>query len=233
MNSRSPDRRFTPAPPDAVAAPSTRVKVRRDTKRRGRYDTDAIHQILDATPFCHLAYIVDEHPVVIPTLQVRIDDHLYLHASSGSRLGVHAGTPWPVSVSVTLYDGLVLARSGFHHSINYRSVVVIGDAILVSDPQVKLTALNATVDHVIAGRANEVRPPTARELEATAVARLPLTEASAKMRTGPPVDEPDDISLDIWAGVIPLRTAYGDPIPSPDLPDGIDVPDSVSGMMEA
>lgn len=231
MINRSPDRRFTPAPPDVVPAPSTRVKVRRDTKGRGRYDTDTIQQILDATPFCHLAYIVEDHPVVIPTLQVRIGDHLYLHASSGSRLGLHAGTPWPVSISVTLYDGLVLARSGFHHSINYRSVVVIGEATLVSDPEEKLAALNATVDHVVAGRSAEIRPPTARELEATAVARLPLAEASAKMRTGPPVDEPDDIERDIWAGVIPLRTAYGDPIPAPDLPEGIEVPDSVTRLV--
>lgn len=231
MSDRSPERRFTPPPADAVPSPSRRAQVRRDTKRRGRYDAETIHRILDATPFCHLAYVVDDHPVVIPTLQVRIGDAVYLHASSGSRLGLHADTPWPVSLNVTLYDGLVLARSGFHHSINYRSVVVIGDATLVTDVEEKLAALNATVDHVVPGRAAEIRPPTTRELEATAVARLPLTEASAKVRTGPPVDEPEDTDLAIWAGTVPLRIVYGPPVSAPDLADGIRLPDSLTRLL--
>ena len=214
-----------------MAAPSERVKVRRDTKHKGRYDRKTIEEILDATPFCHLAYVHDGHPVVIPTLQARVGDNLYLHASSGSRMGLEAGEPWPISVSVTLIDGLVVARSGFNHSVNYRSVVVIGDAVLVSDPDEKLQALDATVDQVLPGRSAEVRPSTARELQATAVARLSLTEASAKFRQGAPIDEPDDIGLPIWAGVIPMHTAYGEPVDAPDLPEGIEVPASVRRLL--
>ncbi|WP_370328116.1 pyridoxamine 5'-phosphate oxidase family protein [Euzebya sp.] len=229
--SRSAERTFSEPDPDRGHPASDRVKVRRDTKHRGRYDAATIHSILDATPFCHLAYVQDGRPVVIPTLQVRVDDVMYLHASTGSRLGLSAHEPWPVCVSVTLHDGLVLARSGFHHSVNYRSVVVMGDAVLVTDPAEKLQALDATVDHVVPGRAAEVRPPTARELEATAVARLPLAEASAKARTGGVNDEPEDLDLPIWAGVVPLSTAYGAPLPSPDLAEGIDVPPSVRALL--
>lgn len=125
-----------------------------------------------------------------------------------------------------------MARSGFNHSINYRSAVVLGEAVLVTDPVEKLMALDATVDHVAPGRAAEVRPPTTRELEATAVARLPLIESSVKVRSGPPVDEPDDVGLPIWAGVIPLTTTYGSAIPAPDLPPGVLVPASVRALVD-
>jgi hypothetical protein len=137
-----------------------------------------------------------------------------------------------VCLTVTLLDGLVLARSGFHHSVNYRSVVVMGDATLVHDEAEKRMALDAIVDHVVPGRAAEVRPPTARELEATAVARLPLAEASVKTRAGGPVDEPEDIGLPIWAGTIPLRTTHGDPVPSADLPAGIAPSAAVNALVE-
>ncbi len=232
MVQRSVDRQHRPVPDGRGEPSSNRVKVRRDTTYRGSYDRETINAILDATPFCHLAYVHDGHPVVIPTLQVRLEDDLYLHASSGSRIGLEAGTPWPISVSVTLLDGIVVARSGFHHSINYRSVVVLGDAALVTDPAEKLRALDATVDHVLPGRSAEVRPPTDRELIATAVARLPLAESSAKLRQGPPKDEPEDIGLPIWAGVVPMRTVFGPPEDSPDLPDGVPVPPSVDGLLE-
>lgn len=229
---RSADRSHRP-PPDGRGAPaSDRVRVRRDTKHRGRYDAAALHPILDATPFCHLGYVHDGHPVVIPTLQVRVGDVVYLHASSGSRIGLQAGEPWPVCLTVTLIEGLVMARSGFNHSINYRSAVVLGEAVLVTDPVEKMMALDATVDHVAPGRAAEVRPPTTRELEATAVARLPLIESSVKVRSGPPVDEPDDVGLPIWAGVIPLTTTYGSAIPAPDLPPGVLVPASVRALVD-
>lgn len=230
---RSAERRWTPADPDRAEPASARVRVRRDTKRRARYDAKAVHSILDATPFCHLAYVHDGHPVVIPTLQVRISDHVYLHASSGSRTALSTagtGQGWPVSLTVTLVDGLVMARSGFHHSINYRSVVVLGDAVLVTDGEEKMAALDATVDHVAPGRSAEVRPPTRRELEATAVVRLSLAEASVKSRSGDPVDEPEDMDADVWAGVVPMWTAYGEPIPSADLKDGLAVPPSVVAL---
>lgn len=225
---RSADRTYAPPAPDRGEPASELARVRRDTRHRGRYDRATIDAILDATPFCHLGYVHGGRPVVIPTLQVRIGDHLYLHASTGSRLGLEAGVPWPVCVTVTLVDGLVLARSGFHHSVNHRSVVVHGDAILVTDPDERLRALDATVDHVLPGRAAEVRPPTARELEATAVARLPLDQASAKTRTGGPVDEPGDLDLPIWAGVLPIASAYGVPVPADDLGPGIPVSPSVA-----
>ncbi|WP_341252006.1 pyridoxamine 5'-phosphate oxidase family protein [Euzebya pacifica] len=224
---RSADRRWTPAEDGRGEPGSDRVKVRRDTKKRGRYDADAVHAILDATPFCHIAYVHDGHPIVIPTLQARIDDHVYLHASSGSRLGLSADTPWPISLSVTLIDGLVMARSGFHHSVNYRSVVVVGDAVLVTDREEMLRALDTTVDHVAPGRAAELRRPTERELSATVVARLPLAEASVKTRSGPPNDEPEDMDLPVWAGVVPMTTTFGPPLPSPDLADDIAVSPSV------
>jgi uncharacterized protein len=228
---RSADRTYAPPASDRGEPPSVRARVRRDTKHRGRYDRATVDAILDATPFCHLAYVHDGHPVVIPTLQVRIGDHVYVHASTGSRLGLSAGRPWPISLAVTLLDGLVLARSGFHHSIDYRSVVVHGDAVLVTDPEEKRRALDATVDHVVPGRAAEVRPPTPRELEATAVARLPLDEASAKTRAGGPVDEPEDVGLPIWAGVVPMRVAYGAPVPADDLPPGTPPAASVTRLL--
>ncbi len=233
MDQRSADRRYSEPQDDRGTPASDRVRVRRDTRRRGRYDATTIHAILDATPFCHLAYVHDGHPVVIPTLQVRIGAHLYLHASSGSRLGLSAGLPWPVSVTVSLIDGLVLARSGFHHSVNHRSVVVLGDALLVTDPEEKLAALDATVDAVVPGRNAELRRPTVRELEATAVARLSLAEASAKTRTGPPVDEPADLDSDVWAGVVPVVTTYGVPVPSPDLSADIGLSPSVRRLLGA
>ena len=233
MSERSAERRWVPGDPTRGEPASDRVRVRRDTRKKARYDAESVHAILDATPFCHLAYVHDGHPVAIPTLQVRVGNHLYLHASTGSRVGLSAPGDqpgWPVSVSVTLVDGLVMARSGFHHSINYRSVVVAGEATSVLDLEEKLAVLDATVDHVAPGRAAEVRPPTRRELEATSVVRLSLAEASVKVRQGPPIDEPEDLDLDVWAGVVPMWTTYGEPIPAEDMPAGIPVPASVQAL---
>lgn len=218
----------TAGPP--VPPPSERVRLRR-APQKGAYDAATVHAILDATPFCHLAFVHDDHPMVVPTLHVRVGEAVYLHGSVGGRTGLAAtGDPQPVCVTVSLIDGLVLARSGFHHSINHRSVVIVGDATLVEDDDERLLALAAITDHVVPGRWEELRPPTRRELAATAVLRLPLDEASAKIRVGPPVDEPEDLALPIWAGVVPVRTILGAPQPSPDLAPDLPVSPSVARL---
>lgn len=200
-----------------ASAPSSRAALRR-APEKGAYDRATIDAVLDATANCHLGYVLpDGQPIVVPTLQARIGDHVYLHASSGGRMALSAPDGWPVCVTVTLLDGLVLARSGFHHSANHRSVVVIGDAHVVTDDDRRLAALEAITDHVVPGRWAELRPPTRRELAATVVVRVPLTEASAKVRTGPPVDEPEDLAADVWAGVVPVAVTYGTPVPAPEL----------------
>lgn len=212
-------------------APSDRVALRR-APLKGAYDRATIDAILDATPHCHLGYVLpDGQPVVVPTLQARVADHVYLHASSGGRLALGAGDGWPVCVTVTIVDGLVLARSGFHHSANHRSVVVLGDAEVVTDDGERLRALEAITDHVVPGRWSELRPPTARELAATTVVRLPLTEASAKIRSGPPVDEPDDLGADVWAGVVPVVTTFGTPVPAPELAADAPLGPSVAALV--
>jgi uncharacterized protein len=213
-------------------APSERVALRRATYK-GAYDRPTIDAILDATPYCHLGYVLpDGQPVVVPTLHVRMGDHLVLHASQGSRLGLAAPGGWRVCVTVTIVDGLVLARSGFNHSVNHRSVVVLGEAEPVTDDAEKLAALEALTDHVVPGRWAELRPPTPRELAATTVVRVRLDEVSAKVRTGPPVDEPEDHAGDTWAGVVPVRLVHGDPVASPDLRAGIEPSPAVVALTE-
>ncbi len=212
------------APGDARAgAPSERVALRR-APQKGAYDRATIDAILDATPYCHLGYVLpDGQPVVVPTLHVRMGDHVVLHGSQGSRLALGAtaeGRGWPVCVTVTMVDGLVLARSGFNHSVNHRSVVVLGEAEVVTDEAERLAALEALTDHAVPGRWAELRPPTRRELAATTVVRVPLDEASAKVRSGPPIDEPEDLDADVWAGVVPVRLVHGSPEPAPELRAG-------------
>lgn len=212
-------------------APSDRVALRR-APLKGAYDRATIDAILDATPHCHLGYVLpDGQPIVVPTLQARLGDHVVLHASSGGRLALHAPDGWPVCLTVTLIDGLVLARSGFHHSANHRSVVVLGEAELVRDHDERLAALEAITDHVVPGRWAELRPPTHKELLATTVVRLPLTEASAKIRTGPPADEPSDIAPDVWAGVVPLEHGFGEPVSAPDVGTQTPLPPSVRRLL--
>jgi hypothetical protein len=214
-----------------AGAPSERVRLRR-AAQRGAYDRATIDAVLDATAHCHLSYVLaDGQPIGVPTLQARIGDHVYLHASSGGRLALAAPDGWPVCVTVTLLDGLVLARSGLHHSANHRSVVVLGEARLVTDEAERLAALEAITDAVVPGRWAELRPPTRRELAATAVVRLPLDEASAKARTGPPVDDEDDLAADVWAGVVPVTTVHGAPVAAPDLADGIELSASVRRLV--
>lgn len=206
-----------------------------NTPRRGRdranWDRETIHEILDATPVCHLSYVVDDSddlgPITIPTTFARRDDQLVFHSSSGAhvaRLAITAGGAVPVCLSVTLVDGYVLARSGFHHSMNYRAVVVRGRARVITDEQERLAALDTILDAVWPGRSGQVRPPHDRELAATTVFRLPLEVVSAKVRAGDAVDEPEDLDLPHWAGVVPVTTVLGDPVPNADLPDGVHLP---------
>ena len=186
------------------------------TRNRDRmhYERDKAHAILDEAYDCSVAFVVDGEPRVLPTLHVRVEDTLYLHASTGGRLGLHArGDGVPVAVSVTLLDGIVYARSQFHHSANYRSVVVHGNARPVTDPAEKTAAMRALVERVGPGRSAESRPPTAREMATTTVLAVPLVEVSVRARTGGVVDDPEDTSLPHWAGVLPLRRVAGPPEP--------------------
>lgn len=207
-------------------APTERTVPTRSAKRAA-YDHETVHAILDAEYVCHLGFVRDGAPVVLPTLYGRVGERLYLHGSTGSRPLRGAGeadTGLPVCVTVTHVDGLVLARSAFHHSLNYRSVVVHGTAYQVTDPEEKTAALDALVDHVVAGRAADSRPGNAKELAATAVIRVDLAEVSAKLRTGGPNDDPEDLDLPHWSGVIPVTSGYGTPIPSDDLAPGTALP---------
>jgi len=202
---------------------TSRTNLKRLPKR-GHFDRDTVYAILDEGFICHIGFVVDGQPFVIPTGYARVDDNLFVHGSQASRMLRTLANGVDACVAVTLVDGLVLARSAFHHSINYRSVVVFGRATLVEDRKEKDAALFAFSEQVIRGRWNDVREPTESELKQTTVLRLPLTEASAKVRTGPPIDDEEDYSMSTWAGVIPLRLVAGEPIADPRLPAGIDVP---------
>jgi nitroimidazol reductase NimA-like FMN-containing flavoprotein (pyridoxamine 5'-phosphate oxidase superfamily) len=201
--------------------PTERTKLRR-LPERAAYDQETVHAILDEGFICHVGFVVDEQPHVIPTGYVRVGEMVYLHGSSGSRLGLRPDMP--VCVTVTLLDGIVLARSAFHHSFQYRSVVVLGRTRLVTDREEKTTALDALVEHFVPGRSADARPGDRRELSATAVLALPLEEVSAKVRTGDPKDEEEDYDLPYWAGILPLTLQPGDPVPDSRLKPGIPVP---------
>ena len=191
---------------------------------RATYDRVVVEAILDEGLYCHLGFTVDGQPYVIPTIHARVDDRLYVHGSSASRMLRSLKTGVPMCVTVTILDGLVFARSAFHHSVNYRSVVVFGVALEVTDPQEKYDALKAVVDHVAPNRWDDVRRPTEQELKATSVLRLPLEEVSAKIRTGPPLDDEEDYLLPCWAGELPLRLTPQVPLPDPRLPSETSVP---------
>ena len=206
--------------------PTERTQVKR-LPDRGKYDAETVHAILDAAFVCHVGFVVSEQPYVIPTNFGRVDDTLYLHGSAASRMLKTLTGGIPVCVTVTLVDGLVLARSAFHHSVNYRSVVILGRATLVEKPEEKMNALHAFTEHVMRGRWKDIRSPTDLELKATTVLALRLAEVSAKVRTGPPKDDAEDYALPIWAGVLPLPIVPGAPVPDPKLNAGLEPPENV------
>lgn len=216
-------------PPGALparrsAAPSQRTRVRR-LHENARYDRGTIDAILDAALVCHLGFVHDGQPYVIPTLHARIGDRLYVHGSAASRTLRTLAEGAPMCATVTLIDGLVLARSVFEHSVNYRSVVVLGAANRVDERDEKLTALQAFTEQLLPGRNADARQPTSKELKATAVLWLPLDEASAKVRNGPPDDgDSEDALLDVWAGEIPFVTTAAAPVQDPALRAGIPIP---------
>ena len=215
-----------PIPQPAAYTP-TDLTVPTRSAERASYDKELVHAILDTAYVCHLGFVRDGRPVVLPTLFGRVGERLYVHGSTGARplrMTGKADPGLPVCLTVTHVDGLVLARSAFHHSINYRSVVVHGIAHQVTDPEEKRTALDALVDHVVPGRSADSRPGNKKELAATMVIRLDLDEVSAKLRTGGANDEPEDLGLPHWAGVLPLNTGYGAPLPNDDLSAGIELP---------
>jgi uncharacterized protein len=192
--------------------PTQRTQVKRLPKR-GRYDRETVDQILDSAFVCHVGFSVDGQPYVIPTNFGRSEDTLYLHGSSASRMLKTLSAGVPVCVTVTHVDGLVLARSAFHHSVNYRSVVILGMARLVEDPAEKMEALRIFTNHVMKGRWEDIRWPNEQEMKATTVLAVPLEEVSAKVRTGGPVDDEEDYAMPVWAGVLPLETVTKEPIP--------------------
>jgi uncharacterized protein len=192
--------------------PTDRTQVKRLPKR-GHYERETVCSILDTAFVCHVGFSVDGQPFVIPTNFGRAGDTLYLHGSAASRMLKTLSGGVPVCVTVTHVDGLVLARSAFHHSVNYRSVVILGRAQLVEDPAEKMEALRIFTEHVMKGRWNDVRIPTEQELKATIVLSLPLEEVSAKVRTGGPIDDEADYALPVWAGVLPLETVAKAPLP--------------------
>jgi uncharacterized protein len=190
------------------SSPTARTRVVREPQR-AIYDRDAVNQILDVAFLCHVGFTVDSQPYVIPTSYGRDRDTLYIHGSAASRMLRNLDKGVPVCITVTLLDGLVLARSVFNHSMNYRSVVILGTATLVDDPAEKLAALRALSEHIIPGRWNDSRQPNEKELKATSVLRLPINEFSAKVRIGPAVDDEEDYAFPTWAGVIPLEMTVG------------------------
>jgi hypothetical protein len=206
--------------------PTDRTTAER-VKHHAAYDRKTVHRILDDGLVCHVGVAVDGQPFVLPMAYGRDGERLLLHGSVGSRLMEALTAGAPVCVTVTHLDGLVLARSGFSSSMNYRCVMVLGRAREITDPEEKARALDLIADHLAPGRSREQRPATPKEVAATRVLELPLEEVSAKVRTGPPQDLAKDIGLPIWAGVLPLSAVAGEPEPAPDLPAGVELPESV------
>jgi nitroimidazol reductase NimA-like FMN-containing flavoprotein (pyridoxamine 5'-phosphate oxidase superfamily) len=204
--------------------PQTERTTLKRLPKRGAYDRRLVYGILDEGFICHVGFAVEGQPFVIPTGYARVDEQLFIHGSQVSRMLRTLSSGIDVCVAVTLVDGLVLARSAFHHSINYRSVVMFGRATIVDDREAKLAALFAFSEQVIPGRWNDVREPTEQELRATTVLALPLIEVSAKVRTGPPIDDEEDYALNVWAGVLPLKLAAGAPVSDPRLQETIAPP---------
>lgn len=205
------------------AQPTERTRVLRHPER-GDYERDTIDAILDEALYCHVGFVSEGQPVVLPTIHVRVRDALYLHGAIASAMLKNLSQGGPVCVTVTLLDGLVLARSVYNHSMNYRSVTVFGMAREVTDREEKLMAVEALVEHVVSGRSGDARAPSEPELKATRVVKLDLSEASAKIRSGPPKDNPEDLALPVWAGVIPMVQTALAPEQDP-MQSGVDIPD--------
>jgi uncharacterized protein len=208
--------------------PETKRTTLKRLPKRGSHERETINQILDEGFICHVGFVIDGQPFVIPTGYARMDDKLILHGSQASRMLCALKSGIDVCVNVTLIDGLVLARSAFHHSMNYRSVVIFGRATLIEDEEEKIAALFALSEQIIPGRWEEAREPNQSELQQTTVLSLPVDEASAKIRTGPPLDDEEDYAMDIWAGVLPLRVTTGIAIADPRLPVDKSVPDYIT-----
>jgi nitroimidazol reductase NimA-like FMN-containing flavoprotein (pyridoxamine 5'-phosphate oxidase superfamily) len=208
-----------------ILSPTERTRLRR-LHPRGRFDRETIYAILDAQPLCAVGYVIDGRPYVTPTLQWREGHHVYWHGSSASR-ALRAQKAAEVCLTVAILDGFVLARSGFHHSVNYRSVMLFGRAFAVEDPEEKRERLRHFIDRLFPGRSAILRPDHPQELKATTVLGMEISEGSAKIRTGPPKDEEEDYALPIWAGVLPVRMQVGLPEADPRNPEGVEVPDHV------
>lgn len=211
---------------DRQLDPTSRTTLRRH-RERGSHELRVVEDVLDEAMVCHVGFALDGSPWVVPMLHGRAGDQLYLHGAVGNHLLRALASGVQACATATLIDGLVLARSAFHHSANYRSVMVFGEARLVHDHEEKRAALDVLVDRVLPGRAADSRPGSLREMEQTMVVALGITEASAKIRTGPPVDDEDDLDSPFWAGVLPIRLVSGTPVPADDLPAGVEVPDYV------
>jgi len=206
-------------------------EVRRKAER-GSYERSVIDAILDEALYCTVGFVDDGRPVVIPTIHVRVGDTVVLHGSPASRMLRLLEGGAPCAIAVTLLDGLVLARSVFNHSMNYRSVVLFGTATPIDDPDRKLEAMRVFTEKILPGRWGDARVPSDKEFRGTLMLGIPIDTASAKVRNGPPSDEPEDLDLPVWAGVIPFRTVAGPPVPSPDLRPGIEVPGYLRGRVE-
>ena len=215
-----------------VIVRTDRTKIKRIPKR-GNFEREIINQILDEGFICHIGFTMDEQSFVLPTGYARIGENLIIHGSSASRMMRALGREKPICVTVTLIDGLVLARSAFHHSMNYRSVVIFGTAKVIQDKEGKLAALRALTEHIVPNRWREIRPPNDLELKATTVLSFPIEEASAKIRTGDPVDDDEDYDLDVWAGVIPLKLMAEKPISDEKLKKEISIPAYVADYNRA
>jgi len=213
---------------DDILPKTERTRLRR-MRERGHFDRETIYSILDAMPMCHIGYVLDNSPVVMPSFQWREGDHVYWHASNGGR-GVKAWEESPVCLTVSLLDGLVLARSGLHHSANFRSIMVFGQPVKITDPDQKRSKLNSLIESLYPGRSSILRPMKETEVKQTAVFALPIEEASAKIRNTGPVDDEDDYDLPIWSGTIPVRMQLQKPEPDSRNLKGLDTPDHVRNL---
>jgi nitroimidazol reductase NimA-like FMN-containing flavoprotein (pyridoxamine 5'-phosphate oxidase superfamily) len=218
---------MNPSTDSGAAFPSTPETTLNRHPERGVYDRQAIEAVLDEALVCHIGFIADGRPVVVPTLGVRLGSTYYVHGSAVSRMLTTLAEGIELAVAVTLIDGLVLARSVFNHSVNYRSVMIFGRGREVTDADEKWRALEALVEHVVTGRWQDARQPTEHEMKATLVIAVPIEQVSAKIRSGPPKDFEDDYSLAVWAGVVPLDLKAGAPIPDPRLVSCVEPPPAV------